>query len=111
VGKHVVQFLHVFFLVHQVFGLMGSQIKIKWIFSVANVITNLRQSRLEIENLDRLIFNIKNWPSYVRVMCDGPLKPKVMVEFLEKDFALIEKHIRLIKEQDFFEEDSKSDLC
>jgi hypothetical protein len=35
-------------------------------------------------------------------MCDGPLKPKVMVEFLEKDSAMIEKHIRLIKEQDFF---------
>jgi len=44
-------------------------------------------------------------------MCDGPLKPKVMVEFLEKDFTMIEKHIRLIKEQYFFEKDSKFDLC
>jgi hypothetical protein len=26
-----------------------------------------------------------------------------MAEFLEKDFAMIEKHIRLIMEQDFFE--------
>jgi hypothetical protein len=34
-----------------------------------------------------------------------------MVEFWEKDYSMIEEHIRLIKEQDFFEEDSKSDLC
>jgi len=70
----------------------------------------LRQSKLKIENLDQLIFNIKNWPNYVHVRCDGPLKPKIMAEFLEKDSTMIEEHIRLIKEQDFFEEDSKFDL-
>ncbi len=70
----------------------------------------MRQSRLEIENLDRLIFNIKYWPNYTSVRCDGPLKLEVMAEFLKKDYAMIEEHIRLIKEQDLFEKGSKFDL-
>jgi hypothetical protein len=33
-----------------------------------------------------------------------------MVEFLEKDYTMIEKHIRLIEEQYFFENDSNFDF-
>jgi hypothetical protein len=33
-----------------------------------------------------------------------------MAEFLERDSSLIEKHNRLIEEQDFFEENSNSDF-
>jgi hypothetical protein len=36
---------------------------LEWIFCIVSVIINLRQSRLGIENLDKLIFIIKNWPS------------------------------------------------
>jgi len=70
----------------------------------------LRQSRLEIENLDRFIFNIKKWINYASVRCDGPLKPEVMAEFLKKEYAMIEEDIRLIKEQDLFEKGSKFDF-
>jgi hypothetical protein len=67
-------------------------------FSVVGVIINLKQSRLGIENLDQLIFIIKNWSNDICVGCDGPLKLKAMPEFLEKDFAMIEKHNKLIEE-------------
>jgi hypothetical protein len=33
-----------------------------------------------------------------------------MVEFLEKDSTVIEKHTKLIEEQDFFEKDSNFDF-
>ncbi len=42
--------------------------------------------------------------------CDGPLKPKAMVEFLQRDYVMIENHNGLIEEQDSFEEDSNFDF-
>jgi hypothetical protein len=33
-----------------------------------------------------------------------------MAEFLEKDFTMIEKHNRLIEDQNFFENDSNSNF-
>jgi hypothetical protein len=48
------------FLTCQILGIINSQIKIERIFSVANVITNLQQSKLGIEHLDSLIFIVKN---------------------------------------------------
>jgi hypothetical protein len=50
--KRAVQFPHVSCLVRQVLSIVGSHIQIKWIFNVVGVITNLRRSRLSIENLD-----------------------------------------------------------
>jgi hypothetical protein len=32
-----------------------------------------------------------------------------MATFMEKDYTMIEKHIRLIEKQDFFEKDSNFD--
>jgi len=87
-----------FFLIHQVLGIVGSRIEIERIFNIIGVITNLKWTRLEIENLNRLILIMKNWLSDNCVGCDGPLKFKFMVKFLEKDFIMIEKHIRLIEE-------------
>jgi len=49
---------------------MGLHIEIKQILSVAGVITNLRQSRLDIENLDQLILIINNWLSDTHVVMD-----------------------------------------
>jgi len=69
-AKHVVQFPHVSFLAHQVLGIVGLHIEIKQILSVASVITNLKRSRLDIENLDQLILIINNWLSDVHVVMD-----------------------------------------
>jgi hypothetical protein len=63
----------------------------------------LKQFGLKIENLDQLVLIIKNWPNDVCVGYDGPLKPKIVATFLENDYTMIEEHIRLIEEQDFFE--------
>ncbi len=84
---------------------MGSQIKIEWIFSVVGIITNLKQSKLGIENLNWLIFIIKNWPNGAYVECDGPSKLNIMVKFLKMDFVMIEKYRKMIKEQNLVEED------
>ncbi len=65
---------------------------------------------LRIESLDWFILIIKNWPNDGCVGCDGPLKPKIMVEFLKKDSTTIEKHTRLIEEQNFFEKYSNFDF-
>jgi hypothetical protein len=49
------------FLTWQILGIINSQIRLKEFFSVANVITNLQQSKLGIEHLDALIFIVKKW--------------------------------------------------
>jgi hypothetical protein len=41
---------------------------------------------------------IKNWPNDVHIGCDGPLKPKAMAKFLERDSSMIAKYNRLIEE-------------
>jgi hypothetical protein len=82
---------------------------LEWIFCIASVITNLRQSKLGIEHLDKLIL-IKKWPSDICFGCNGPLKPKAMAKFLERDCAIIEEHNKLIKTQSPFEEDSSFDF-
>jgi hypothetical protein len=88
-----------------VLGIMGSQIEIKQIFSVVGVITNLRRSCLEIENLDRLIFVIKHWLEDTRVGCDGASKPMSMTNFLTSKSNIIEENNKVIEEQGLFEED------
>jgi hypothetical protein len=42
------------------FGFVGSQIEIEYIFGVVGVITNFQCSKLGIDNLDCLILVIKN---------------------------------------------------
>jgi hypothetical protein len=34
----------------------------------------------------------------MHVACDGPLKPKTMAKFLERDYIMIEDHNKLIDE-------------
>jgi hypothetical protein len=70
------------FLAQQILGVIGSQIEIKRIFSLARILTNLRRCHLQIENLKKLIFVNKNWPNDFRIGCKFPSN---LVEFLEKD--------------------------
>jgi hypothetical protein len=102
-AKHNVQFCHVSFFACQVLGIVGSHIEINNFFNVVGVISNLKWYWLGIDNLDKFILIIKNWHSDACVGCDGPLKPKAMAKCLEKDYGMIEKHNKLIKEQNFFE--------
>jgi hypothetical protein len=66
----------------------------------------LRWSRLGIKNLNQLIFIIKNWSNDAHDECDGPLKPKYMVDFLTFEASFIEKHKKMLEQHDLFEETS-----
>jgi hypothetical protein len=48
-------------LVCQILRIVGSQIEIKKIFSLVEILTNLRRCRLQSKNLKRLIFVRKKW--------------------------------------------------
>jgi hypothetical protein len=48
------------FLAWQILGVVGSQIEIERIFSLARILTNHKRCRLQIENLEKLIFVHKN---------------------------------------------------
>jgi hypothetical protein len=68
------------FLVQQIVRIVGSQIKTRRIFSLASIFTNLRRCHLWKENLEKFIFDNKNWPNDARVGCESPSD---LVEFIE----------------------------
>lgn len=95
------QFPQVFFLVCQVLGIVGFQIETQQIFNVIGIITNLRWSRLGIDNLNHLVLVIKNWPHDVYVGCDGG-KAKNLHDYLQAEQIMIEEHNKIIEEKKFF---------
>ncbi len=50
-GKHEAMFSIIGFLAHQIFRIIGSQIEIERIFSLANILTNLMRYCLQSKNL------------------------------------------------------------
>jgi hypothetical protein len=54
------------FLACQILGIVGSQIEIERIFSLVDILSNLRRCHLQTNNLERLIFMSKNWPNDFR---------------------------------------------
>ncbi len=58
-------------------------------FNVVGLITNVQQSKLEIENLDHLIFIAKKLAC--RCLCWACLQPKNMIEFLTSNNIMIEE--------------------
>jgi len=74
------------FLAWQTLRIVGSQIEIERIFSLASIFTNLKRCRLQLENLKKLFFVSKNWPN------DANCKSfSYLVEFIEMDEQLEEK--------------------
>jgi len=49
--------------VQQNFNIVGSQIEMKRVLTIAGLITSLRQCDLDSKNLDQLILVAKNWPN------------------------------------------------
>jgi len=66
-------------------GILVSQIEIEIIFSIIIVFTTLTRCQFQIDNLDKLIFVHKNWPSDLHVGC---LKPSNLADFCEVEFNL-----------------------
>jgi hypothetical protein len=69
-------------------GVVGSQIELDKIFSLARILTDLRRCRLQTENLKKLMFVNKNWPNDPKIGCKSSCN---LVEFLEKDVDLEEE--------------------
>jgi hypothetical protein len=44
------------FLIHQILGIVRSQIKTERIFSLVGILTNIRKCNLQSKNLENLIF-------------------------------------------------------
>jgi hypothetical protein len=65
--KHESLFPTMAFLAHQIFCIIGSQIETKIFLSLARILTNLKRCHLQSDNLDKIIFVNKNWPSDPRV--------------------------------------------
>ncbi len=55
---------------------------------MAGISTNLRRYHLQSNNLDKIIFVTKNWPSDPKVGCNSPSS---LIELIEADFALEEE--------------------
>lgn len=48
---------------------LGSQIKIEWIFNIVKVLTSLWRCKLAVENLNKLVLILKNYPNDIRSSC------------------------------------------
>jgi hypothetical protein len=57
---HEGQFLNVGSLAKQNFGILSSQIKTKWAFSIARLLIALRHCHLQMDNMDWIITIVKN---------------------------------------------------
>jgi len=53
------------------------------------IFTNLRKCHLLLDNLDKIIFVSKNWPSDPRMGCSSPSS---VIELIEADLALEEQY-------------------
>ncbi len=88
VGETQTLFPTLAFLACQILGIVGSQIETKRIFSLLEILTNLKICHLQSNNLYKIIFFNKNWPSDPRV---GSSSPSSFIQLIEVDLALEEK--------------------
>jgi hypothetical protein len=88
VGKNESIFPTIGFCVGIFLGIVGSQIEIEIIFSLARILTSLRRCRLQSSNLDKLIFVSKNWPNDLRIGCKSYYS---LANFIESDINLNEE--------------------
>ncbi len=59
--------------------------RIRFFFSLVGILTNLWRCQLQIDNLEKLIFAIKNWPSDPKASCKSTFS---LIEFIEIDGSL-----------------------
>ncbi len=87
-AKHESLFSIMAFFVHQILGIIGFQVKTERNFSLVGIFTNLRRCRLQLDNLDKLIFVSKNLPSDLRVSGSSPFS---LIKLIEVDATLEEE--------------------
>ncbi len=50
------------FIAHQMFGILGSKIEVEYIVIIVGVLTLVCRCKLEVENIDKLVIILNNWP-------------------------------------------------
>ncbi len=58
--EYEIMFPIVGFLVPKILGIVGLEIEMEMIFSLIRILTNLRRSRLQLDNLKKFMFVNKN---------------------------------------------------
>jgi hypothetical protein len=86
--KHESMFPIVGFYARQILGIVGSQIEIEKIVSLAGIFTSFKKCRLQLNFLNKLIFVSKNWPNDPRIGCKSPSS---LANFIESDLNLEEE--------------------
>jgi hypothetical protein len=71
------------FCARKILRIVGFQIEIKRIFSLVRILTSFNRCRLQLENLDKLIFVSKTWPNNFKI---GDKSPSSLAYFIENDF-------------------------
>ncbi len=69
------------FLIKQILGIVGSQIEIKNIFSLTEILTNLKRCHLQLDNLEKWIFMNKNWLNDARMGCKALNNLVMLIDF------------------------------
>ncbi len=89
------------FLVKLSCGILGSQIKIEYVFNLPRVLTTLKHYHLQVENMDRIVTMVKIWPNDPR----HNYKPNAnLKEYLKEEDYLAKENYDLLEEVDFFEQ-------
>jgi hypothetical protein len=82
------------FLAKQNFKILSSQIEIKHVFNLANVLITLKCCRLQMENMDRIITVVKNWHDDPHHNCKLNTNLK---EYLKEENYLANENYDLLK--------------
>jgi hypothetical protein len=89
------------FLAKLIHEIPGSQIKTKCVFNLVGVLTTLKHYHLQVENMDRIITVVKNWPNDPCHNC----KPNAnLKEYFKKEDYLAKETYDLLEEVDFFKQ-------
>jgi len=72
---------------------------------MAMIITRLRHYYLGIENLDKLVIIMKNWPNDLRLGCVSSLGVKWLEVYLDVYNSLFEENEKLITNFGLFKKD------
>jgi hypothetical protein len=81
-------------------GIAGFQIEVERVFGIASICTNLRRSRLSIDNLEMLINIYKNWPDDACVSGSPSME-----KFMEMEEILMDENEDVIASLGFLELD------
>ena len=87
-----VVFPNVGFLACQYLAIPGSQIESERIFSVAGILSNIRHSTLNMDNLNSLVMIYKNWPTDART---NVVLYEHLIDFYDSKATILEENENL----------------